>query len=370
MTKKPNRIKVEGIENFNPKTDNEDNYLLFYPMDLRFSQDKTVVKEVNNKGKIVKEYEINDKDFFRMNINQRPQNNSELEISFFGDASIDNYFYKYNIKDRQFKKIELDYFDYDVGVNHINTYGDDMLFDTLVSHKTGDQNYNIENDTFQVSISNYSNKKSFEIEHGYEPSGEPILSFNDKILYSTISSPIKGKNIGPSKMGVIDMDKQEVRYLELGNFSSLHPLFTNNEYAYIIDEEGMIYIINKEFDIHKYKLFSDESNIDRFSIYEAKPIFIDNYTALITVFSEERGHILGTINFNEEPKFKEISLDYIKKGYNYRTLYMDPLKEEIYIVKHGEMEESLLVINSNDLSLKNEIPITHSNQLDFVVKTK
>ncbi|PJN88081.1 hypothetical protein [Bacillus sp. mrc49] len=153
------RIVVNGIGNFNPVPSNGKNYLLFYPADLRVSQKNTIVKEVTNQGDIVREYEIKDRDIRRMSFHQKPNDINKLYISFFGEATIDNYYFTYNIKEKKFTKVNLNYFEHKVGVDHIIHYGDDILFQTLVSHKTGEQNVNLENNEFNVSISDYSIKK-------------------------------------------------------------------------------------------------------------------------------------------------------------------------------------------------------------------
>lgn len=99
------RIVINGIENFEPiSSDKKDNFLLFYPADPRVSQESTIVKEVTNTGEIVREYAIKDKDIGRMAIHQKPNNLNKLFVSFFGDATIDNYFFTYNIEKKSLKK--------------------------------------------------------------------------------------------------------------------------------------------------------------------------------------------------------------------------------------------------------------------------
>ena len=179
------KIIVHGIENFEPVSSDGENYLLYYPADSRISQKNTIVKEVTTTGDIVREYEIKDSDFRRMSVHQKPNNPNQLYISLFGEPTIDNYFYTYDITKKKFEKVTLDYFDYEVGVDHIMHYGDDTIFQTLVSHKTGDQNIQADTNEFNVSISNYSTKKSFETEYGHAPKWSPLLKFNNKILRFT-----------------------------------------------------------------------------------------------------------------------------------------------------------------------------------------
>ncbi|MGQ4665437.1 hypothetical protein ACUIJN_06290 [Metabacillus halosaccharovorans] len=68
LPKNTDRTLVNGIENFEPISSDNKNYLLFYPADIRVSQENTIIKEVTVDGKIIREYEIEDKYFRRMNL--------------------------------------------------------------------------------------------------------------------------------------------------------------------------------------------------------------------------------------------------------------------------------------------------------------
>ncbi|CAM4106796.1 hypothetical protein [Lederbergia lenta] len=106
---------------------------MFYPTDWRVSQEYTLVKEVTKTGKEVKKYKIIDDEFTRMIPNQKPNNMNQLYLSFFGDAEIDNYYFTYDIQNNSFKKVELNYFDYKVGIDHLAHYGNDIIF-RLIHH--------------------------------------------------------------------------------------------------------------------------------------------------------------------------------------------------------------------------------------------
>lgn len=206
-TEYENRTIINGIENFEPKPSKKrGNFLLFYPADPRVSQESTIVKEVTKKGEIVREYAIKDSDFGRMLIQQKPNDLNKLYISFFGDATIDNYFFTYDIAKRKFNKVNLEYFRYPVGVAHIQHYGEDTLFQTIVSHKTGDQNIDQKTKEFKMSISNYSIKKSIETEYGFVPKWTPLLGFNNKLFYGTSGEVKEKETMEYPGIGIIDLE--------------------------------------------------------------------------------------------------------------------------------------------------------------------
>ena len=85
-------------------------------------------------------------------------------ISLFGEAVVEDWYYTYDLSKQKFQKVPLTYFQHNVGVNHIMHYGPDVLFNTIASHKTGDQDYNSQTGDFKMSISNYTEKNSYETE--------------------------------------------------------------------------------------------------------------------------------------------------------------------------------------------------------------
>ena len=67
-TQSAKTLKINGIENFQPISSGKENYLLYYPADIRANQNNTIVKEINKKGDLVRQYEIEDKSFRRMEV--------------------------------------------------------------------------------------------------------------------------------------------------------------------------------------------------------------------------------------------------------------------------------------------------------------
>lgn len=360
------RIKVEGIENFQPISNEEGNYLLFYPADIRVNQENLIIKEVNSTGEIMHEYEVIDSDFRRMIAHQKPNDQNKLYVSLFGEATIDNYYYTYDISKKQFEKINLSYFDIDVGVDHIMHYGNDILFQTLVSYKTGEQNLT-ESGEFNVSISNYTNQMSFETEYGHVPKWTPILEFGDKIVYGTsgqLNEKGKYENFG---IGVLSMEQQTIEYKTPKKNEDLSPIYSTEKNLYILDSQGKMYVYDKNFNYKTYEPFLNIS-ADYYYSDDSPPLFIDENRALISISDNETGPIIGMLSLEPTPKFKKLDKNYIQSNSTYRFLYQNINEEEIYVVKSSEKKESLLVLDNKSFDLITEIPIEDAHLLDFVVK--
>lgn len=368
IPKNTDRTLVNGIGNFEPISNDNKNYLLFYPADKRVSQENTIVKEVSIDGGIVREYEIEDIHFRRMSLHQKPNSMNDLYISLFGEASIDNYYYTYDIIKKQFTRVKLNYFDYVVGVDHIMHYGENVLFQTLVSHKTGEQNMKPDSGGFNVSISNFSSQTSFETEYGNAPKWSPLLEFNNKIIYGTSGHVNDKDEYVNSGIGVIDLEDQSVEYRNNNKNGDMYPLYATKEYAFILGEAGKVISYDKNFDYKVYEPFKGMSKDDIFFIEESGQLLIDTKRALYNVYSQENGSVIGLMTYDPELKFEPLKKDYLEQDSSYRFLYQDKENGEIYMISSNEQEERLLIIDNTSFDLKAEIPIDNSHLLDFVVK--
>lgn len=367
-TQSAKTLKINGIENFQPISSGKENYLLYYPADIRANQNNTIVKEINKKGDLIRQYEIEDKSFRRMEVHQKPNDLERLYISLFGEATFDNYYYIYELTYKKFHKVALDYFDYIVGVSHILHYGKDILFQTLVSHKTGEQNYNPLIQSFQMSISDATTKESFETEYGNVPRSLPLVQFQDKILYAN-SGQYKEtyENFG---VGVIDLEKQSVSYLSPQKNVDLIPLYATKEYAFILNEfsGGELYVYDQNFNYQTYLPFQDIPAPEQFYLESCQPLFLNETTALYAVRSQTKGILLGLMFFRAIPEFQILEKDYMEPQSEYRLLYQDCHEKEIYLIRSNMRQESLLILSSETLELLHEIPIADAHLLDFVVK--
>lgn len=359
---------INGIENLNLES-SDNNYLLFYPADIRVSQGNTIVKEVNEQGEVIQQYEIEDENFRRAAIHQKPSDKNELFISFFGEARIDNFFYKYNIPNRKFTKVDLDYFQHTVGIDHIMHYGQDVLFATILSHKTGDQNLNMDTDSYNISISNFSSKKSFETEYNYVPTWSALLGFKGKVIYGATGILNDEGTYDSGHIGFINLENQEVYYESpIKGAYEYFPLYTNDDYAYVISEVGKLIVYDQDFQREIYEPFKDIPVLDYYYDHNAEPLLLDENKALYSLYSEDNGSIIGIFTFTPEPTFVPLEKDYIDSDSTYRFLYQDVSIGEIYIIQTKGEKYNLLVIDSETLDKKLSIPVDYGYLLDFVVK--
>ncbi|UTR14755.1 hypothetical protein MM221_19765 [Salipaludibacillus sp. LMS25] len=369
LIKKTDRIRIEGIENFEPdRSSSEESYLLYYPADIRVSQNVTLVKEVNNKGDILTEYEIIDEDFRRVVAHQKPNHSNELYLSFFGEATIDNYFYTYDIRNNHFKKIHLDYFDFPVGVDHIKHFGDDVLLQNLVSHKTGDQNSD-EYGNFSVSITNVTTEQSFETELGFVPRWSPILHFKEKVLFGTSGYYNEEDEYVAPTIGISSLEEDRIDYLTFNDTKEeLFPVYANNDFAYIVGSSGQMYTLDEDLNIQTFKPFEKLSFQDHYFYEESNAyLMLDEKKALYSVMGEN-GMVFGILTLNEHPEFTLLEDSFAEESKTYTILYENVDEEELYIIELGDEIDNVIVLNSHDLTLKFKFPIEQGYLMDFVVK--
>lgn len=375
--KKPQTIEVEGIQNLKiPQTVTKGHYLLFYPRDLRFGQKKTLVQEIDLQGKKVIEYQVLDQDFRRVAFHQKPKEPNVLYGSLFGEASLNNFYYTFDLKQRKFKKINLTYFKYDVGIASISNYDSDVIFQTIVSHKTGDQNYDAGSGTFQVSISDATTQESFETEHGYVPNGggSSILNFQDRIVYGIAGR--LGESFG---VAFVDMKNQLVTYHKpKSSKGDISIQYANATHMFTVDQLGTCFVYDRNFKVSKHEPFKQivNPNVQYFFAPEGKRLMLDENKALYqVVYYKENKDLsmmqytkMGIFHFDEIPTFEIMEAEYIVPDYDYEFLYQDLESQEIYIKKVSEKESFLLVLDAKSLKLKEEIPVDYGEKLDFVIK--
>ncbi len=364
---------IYGIENFNKiNKKNADSYLLIYPADSRVSQENTIVKELSKKGEIIYQYEIVDDYFRRSFLHQKPNNTNLLYISSYGETKIENWYYTYDIKNKYFKKISIPYFQYDTGVNHIQHYGDDVVFETIVSHLTGDQKYD-ENKGFKVSISNFSKQKSFETDYGYEPIWSRLINNNNKIFYST-NSPFNNESV-ISHIAILSEDTSKINYINFHNDNeTLEIAYFSNNQIYIVGGFGDLYVLNEDLSYKKYRMFDDcfETINTGFTYYNSRAALMLNENAAIhEIYNVDLNeYILGIITFGENPSFTTLNFNYINRNYKHRVLYNDTINNMIYIIESDNYDVDdayLIVLNNKTFELIDKIPVDYSNLIDMVV---
>ncbi|MDY7220699.1 hypothetical protein [Halalkalibacterium halodurans] len=366
------RVQVEGIEQFHLDllTNEESDYLLFYPADIRVNQDATIVKAINENGEVVEEFEIVDDEFRRMLIHQKPTDMDTLYVSLFGEATSDNYYYTFDLQRLSFEKVELDYFSSNVGVQNLEHFGEEVLFDTAVSHKTGEQNIDPDTYAFNVSLSNATTEQSFETELDFVPKSAPLLGFQERIIYGLSGRLNQEGHYENAGIGIVDMAKENVTYEDFQQEGQdLYPLYANDDYAYILSEEGTLFVYDREFQYRATYPFHHLPRQDMYYLEGEGAVFLEENKAFYLVQSEEDGFTLGLLTFGEHPTFQALEKDYIQKDATYEILYYDHVVKEIYLREEGA-DAHLLIIDNGTFDVKAKIPIEDSHLLDFVLKVE
>ncbi|MCJ8007060.1 hypothetical protein ACFFF5_06100 [Lederbergia wuyishanensis] len=364
--------RINGIEHFSPETsDSQGHYLLFYPTDYRFSKGFTLVKEVTNTGEVVKQYRIFDDDFGRMIPHQKPNDMNQLYISFFGGMG-GEYYFTYDIQKNIFKKVNVDYLENQVGVDHIEHYGDDIVFQTLASHKTGDQRYNENFDGFKVSISNATTQQSIETDYHRSPLSSPILHFGGKILYATAGTVGDEDEYEYHGIGVTDLNKESITY---ETFSAdnvdLTPLFSTDNHAYILGANGKMYVYDQDFQYKVFEPFKNEPTQDYY-IYGDGQLALDEHRILYCLSGEEDKHSLGIFHLKDEPVFELFNQEFANTDSWYELLYQNAEEKEIYVkeMSNAKSKNHIIVLDSESLDVKTKFPVSDNHLLDFIVKIK
>ena len=364
-------IEINGIENFKPNDLNdkisENNYFLYYPSDIRVSQDYTLIKQVDKNGNIINEYKVYDDKFRRINIDQKIADKNNLYLTPFGEAVLENWFYMFNLSSNTFSKVDLDYFKYDVGVHSMKHQGYDILFSTVATHTTGDQQYNEEKNSFKISISNFTTKKSYETSYDYIPSiSGGLTTFNDKIVYSTI------QNI-ENKSGIVFIDESgKFDFLSFDGIEKeeVSIIFSDNDSLYLISSNNKFIKVNKNLD---YEIFDFGKNFKDY-FYDSS-LLLDTNSILISLknrsFSKSSTTILGVLTFNEDIKFNIIDNIGNKNNVLYNIKYMDK-NGNIFIIEDIERNKGNIIIldYNNNFKIKNIIPVSYPHLLDLVIEVK
>lgn len=364
------RSVINGIESFTvEKVGADDHYYLFYPADHRVSQGHTLVKEVSITGEVIKEFELKDEDFRRAAIHQKPNDSNLLYISLFGEAVVEDWYYTYDLSKQKFQMVPLTYFQHNVGVNHIMHYGPDVIFNTIASHKTGDQDYNSQTGDFKMSISNFTEEKNYETEYGRAPDWSPILQFNNNFIYAG-SGQVNDAGIAENTfLAIADPNLGTAKYMNFDRKAvEFAPIFTNGENAYILADTGELFIMNKDLSYETYEPYKDIPKQDFY--YNAGHFLMLSDELALQGVQEGDKTVLGLLTLSDEPKFDLLEKDYLNPTNSYKILYQDFNNKSIYIIEGDgdDKKGNLLVVDNTNFDLIHKIPIEYHYLLDMVIK--
>ncbi|WP_317368845.1 hypothetical protein, partial [uncultured Tyzzerella sp.] len=339
-------IEIDGIENFNPNDlidkSSGKNYFLYYPSDIRVSQKYTLIKQVDSNGDIINKYKVYDDKFRRVKANQKILDKDNLYLSLFGEAVLENWFYTFNLSNNTFNRVDLDYFNYDVGVNSIDHQGNDILFSTIATHTTGDQQYNEEKNSFKVSISNFTTKKSYETSYDYIPYGSSgLITFDNKIVYSAMCSNES------NKYGIVFIDDNEkltfFSFDEIEN-ESLSLIYADDTNLYLLSSTSKLIILNKNLE---YEIYNISKNYEGYK-YSSK-LVLDENNILISLrninigSSKNDSTILGVLTLKPDIEFNIIDSYKPKNGSLYKLNYIDK-NSNIFIIESNRNDNGNVII--------------------------
>jgi hypothetical protein len=373
--KKETSKVLYGIESFNEiKKKHKDSYLVIYPKDSRYSQDITVVREISPQGKQIAKYDIVDNNFNRAIFFQKPNNKNLLYVSFFGEPVLDNFYYTYDIRNRKFAKVDIPYFNLDVGVNHIMHYGENVVFNTIASHITGDQRYDEEEESFITSISNYDKKYSIETEYNHVPTWSSLINIDNKIIFTVLSS--KSYEEVKSYVAIVDEEKSKISYMNFGNLNErMYTAYLSNKQTYIIGEFGNLYVLNEDLTYKSFRIFDNYtgSNFESYYTYydSDSSLMLDEKTAFHEIYNFDlKKYILGFIHLDKEnPTFEPFEPNFLDSNSPHELLYCDEYNNRLYIHERTEKSENgyIVVIDSKTFELIDKFPVKYDSFVDMVV---
>lgn len=361
---------LEGIQSLSNLTmDDENNYLLVYPSDVRTSQDYTLIKEIDTFGNEVNLYKLEDESFKRFSLHQKPNDLRTLYLSKFGEPILENSFYTYDVFDNSFTEHNIDCFEFETGISHIEHFGDDVYFQTIVTHTTGDQQTNNQNHTFKVSIVNYSKGIGYETEYGYVPTNGPLLELGNELFYATSSMVNQD---GSTSLGAIAHLNQLSSYIDYYYFiedaSRYISLYANKNSAYFLTDKGDLVELDKDLNYIEHDTFKEFSNNINYGLSNGT-LILDEQRILIELYDFDTSkYYIGILTFEEDVTFMELNLEYISCEYHYKFLYNDIANNCIYLVEMNEDEPYLLIINNHTYELIDKIKVDYPHLLDMVIK--
>lgn len=371
--KKDNKfIEFNNIENFKPNNlidkSIQDNYFLYYPSDMRVSQSFILIKQIDNKGNLINSYKIfDDNNINRFNIHPKIEDKENLYLSFY-PPSLNNTFYKFDLSNNTFNKINLDYINSNVGVENIKHQGNDILFSTMSEYTKEEEKYNTENFSFKTSISNFTTKQFYDLPYGYTINLQSnLLNFNNNIVCSVID----------------ENNKNALAFLnESGNFKIFTSPEIENEYLYLIScDNDTLYLItenNKFIKLKKdlkYKITEFNKNYPNY-LYDSSLLLDENNILVSLVNSDKKSSknnktILGILTIKPTIQFTPINTFETSKGSIYKFQYMNKYNN-IFIIEDKQNDKGNVIIldYNNNFNIKNKIPILYPHLLDLIVEIK
>jgi hypothetical protein len=134
-------------------------------------------------------------------------------------------------------------------------------------------------------------------------------------------------------------------------------------------EKGDLITVDNDLSLEKSIIFKgSRDEITHYTVADGL-LMLNNEKGLYQVYnSNEDRYSIGLLEFGEKPKLAYILDDVILPNVKYKFLYHNETLEEIYMVGTDiNNNGTLIIVNSDDFSMKKSIPIKYPHLLDLVI---
>ena len=273
-----------------------------------------------------------------------------------------NYFYWYDIDEKKITKETIDYWNVDAGILNLSHYSENILFETVTSHLTGEQE--TETSTAIVNSLCYHNKKKcVELDENSFSLNLPIIQKeNNEIV---VFRGVMGEKENTIKIFYYSDELKLLRTKDLYSTKEIgeNIVFFHNDEIYFIDNiQGKILYINNE-GICEEKL----SNVE----YIKEIQNIDDNRFLMVAINSEDEYILQDMKINKKTiDIEKINLNVSEKNNNGEYIsihYTNKNEGTMYLLLDNY--KKLLILENKDgiLEKRYEERLSHVGKLLILI---
>jgi len=348
--------------------DDKKNITLIYPSQDTEAYSTEIVK-IDYKGSVIEKKEINDPNFSSITLSQKP-NQPKLLYAFQNGDVYSNHFYTFDFKKKKFSKKEISYFKYDVMLDSVSHYGDDIWFRTATSYKTGTQKF-VENKGFSKTFSNFNSHEKLETPPGFEPVNSPVISLKNNIVYVNVGSDSEDYE----KSGMVFLNKSTGKikvFRKKEEPYAYATLYGEGDNAYFASTDGWMIRINEKGEKIE-KPFSILNNAYYDLSEPMRMINKKNGLQVLTYPSENEDEAdrqtLVKWSFDQNFNVQKLKPLFWKDDRWYKYLFFNPSNKKSYFVEFNpkKSNKGKLIIADSKLNVIQSIPIDAPVGLDFVI---
>lgn len=201
----------------------------------------------------------------------------------------------------------------------------------------------------------------------------PILQFENKLIYGTAATLGEDDEYEEHGIAIVDMEEDVVQYETFGTDRvGFALLFATNEHAYILGDNGYMYVFDQNFHYKIYEPFKHVFNQDYYHVIESEQLVLDENRILYSFRGTggDEQYALGIIHLNEEPVFEIFNEAFANTESWYELLYQNVDENEIYVKEMSNTKKNnhVIILDSDSLEIKVKFPVDYNHLLDFVVK--